>query len=379
MKRPLIGLVVASLALSVLALTPGRSLAQAGTVKITPLGARTGDLCAWDVALLFEDPTGVRILFDPGLTVAGATDSRLGDVDAVLVTHNHSDHIGASKLNQDPNDPAADCRFNSPYFTPTFNTNAAEIAAGKNSAVIVGRSMDGFLRGKIQKISEVDTCPLVGPANQIVVPRSKPCTTRMAFGAKRMITKGSNVLGVRVAAVAALHSDELQPYLLTESLANPLGENTLFGYDGLAMGYVLGFSNGLTVYLSGDSGPTSDMQTIVHGFYQPNLAVVNIDGQFQMGPEEAAFVVRELVQPTAVIPAHTAEESTTNGKVNPGTRLARFIELVGDDIPVHVPLSGGTMAFDGSANCVAGCAGSAARVPSAPQAPRERRSSRPSR
>ena len=41
-------------------LTQGWSLAQAQSVKITPLGSRTGDLCAWDVALLFEDPTGVR-------------------------------------------------------------------------------------------------------------------------------------------------------------------------------------------------------------------------------------------------------------------------------------------------------------------------------
>ena len=379
MKRPLLGLVIASLALSVLALTPGRSLAQAGTVKITPLGSRTGDLCAWDVALLFEDPTCVRILYDPGLTVAGASDSRLGDVHAVLVTHNHSDHIGGFKLNQDPNDPEADCRFNTLYSTLTFNTNAAEIAAGKNSAVIVGRSMDAFLRGKIGNITPVVDCPLVGPTNQIVVPRSQPCTTRLAFGAQRMVTNGSNGPGVRVAAVAALHGDEIQRYLLTDSLATPLGENSLFGYDGLAIGYVLRFTNGLTVYLSGDSGPTSDMRTIVRDFYQANLAVVNIDGQFQMGPEEAAFVVRELVQPAAVIPAHTAEVSTTNGQVNPGTRLAHFIELIGDDVPVHVPLSGGTMAFDGSANCVAGCAGSAARVPSAPQAPRERRSSRPSR
>ena len=96
------------------------------------------------------------------------------------------------------------------------------------------------------------------------------------------------------------------------------------------------------------------MQTIVRGFHQANLAVVPIAGTGQMGPEEAAFAVQELVQPSAVIPWHTHEVSTTDGRVNPNTRLARFIELV-DKIPVHVPLSGVTMEFNGHANCVAGC------------------------
>ena len=33
-------------------------------VKVTPLGSHSGELCAQDRALLFEDPTGVRILYD---------------------------------------------------------------------------------------------------------------------------------------------------------------------------------------------------------------------------------------------------------------------------------------------------------------------------
>jgi len=64
--------------------------AQAGTVKVTPLGSRTGDFCAQDRALLFEDPTGVRILYDPGNTVRGGEDSRLGAVDAILISHAHA-------------------------------------------------------------------------------------------------------------------------------------------------------------------------------------------------------------------------------------------------------------------------------------------------
>ena len=44
--------------------------AGAQTVKVTPLGAAAGEFSALDRALLFEDPTGVRILYDPGLTVS---------------------------------------------------------------------------------------------------------------------------------------------------------------------------------------------------------------------------------------------------------------------------------------------------------------------
>jgi hypothetical protein len=35
-------------------------------VKITPVGSHPGELCANDGAMVFEDPTGVRILYDPG-------------------------------------------------------------------------------------------------------------------------------------------------------------------------------------------------------------------------------------------------------------------------------------------------------------------------
>src|SRR5215472_9587263 len=39
-------------------MVPALAWSQAGTVKITPLGSRTGNFCVLDRALLFEDPTG---------------------------------------------------------------------------------------------------------------------------------------------------------------------------------------------------------------------------------------------------------------------------------------------------------------------------------
>ena len=57
----------------------------AQTVKVTPLGGIDGEFCAQDRALVFEDPNGTRILYDPGRTVAGASDPRLGKIDLILV------------------------------------------------------------------------------------------------------------------------------------------------------------------------------------------------------------------------------------------------------------------------------------------------------
>ena len=64
-------------------------------VKVTPLGSHSGELCRGDRALLFEDPTGVRILYDPGQTT-DETDPRLGDVHVILLSHAHPDHIGTT-------------------------------------------------------------------------------------------------------------------------------------------------------------------------------------------------------------------------------------------------------------------------------------------
>src|SRR6516225_4756410 len=85
------------------------SLAYGKNVKITPLGQRTGEFCFLDRALLFEDPTGVRILYDPGNTIAGGTDPRLGDVHVILITHAHTDHLGSTKMNQNPDAKSAIC------------------------------------------------------------------------------------------------------------------------------------------------------------------------------------------------------------------------------------------------------------------------------
>src|SRR5215470_4060038 len=118
-----------------------------GTVKVTPLGSHAGEFCTQDRAILFEDPTGVRILWDPGFTV-DETDPRLDDVHAIVLSHAHGDHIGSAKLNrQNP----GTCALPG-LVSAAPNTTTAAIAAAKNSAVIAGGEIPQFIARKIQNI-----------------------------------------------------------------------------------------------------------------------------------------------------------------------------------------------------------------------------------
>jgi L-ascorbate metabolism protein UlaG (beta-lactamase superfamily) len=332
-----------------LLLAPAPSSAQ--TVKITPLGSHDGELCSADRALLFEDPSGVRILYDAGATIAGGSDPRLGDVHAILLSHAHSDHIGGNKLG-DLNAGTCD---QPKTVSAAPNSNTAEIAAAKNSALVVSNSMSAFLGKKIQNIKGVQTlvCPTAGLARETVLPRTSPCLANFSLGGKRLIKMTGQATGVQIALVQADHSNDAPRSLITEPEKTNLTPDNLNAYVGHANGYVLSFTNGLKVYLSGDTAIMGDMKTIIAGYYKVNLAVMNMGGN-AMQSEEAAFAVNELIQPNAVIPSHVNEAATSGGKVRPGSKTKQFIDLV-KGRPVYLPLSGKTMQFDGNAKCTAGC------------------------
>lgn len=348
-------------------------LAQAQTVKVTALGIRTGEFCSPDRALLFEDPTGVRILYDPGATVAGGTDARLGDVHAILLSHAHPDHLGSTKLSSDPNVGAAGCAGSTT--SASANSNLAEIAAAKNSAVIAGGNLATFVGTKIAAVLQTNVagCPAAGLTNEMTFPRTSPCTAGLGIGAKRTLRMASATQGVQVAAVPADHPNDPPAALIADPERTNLASNSINAYLGMANGFVVTFTNGLKVYLSGDTGFFNDMSTLIRGFYGANLAVINVGDIFTIGPEEGAFAITELIKPNAVIPSHVNESATVGGIVQPGTRTGRFIELVArgvspfDDarslfaprrkVPVFVPLSGATIEFDGNARCLLGCQG----------------------
>ena len=318
-----ITLVFASIAL---ACTAG--LAQAaGNVKVTPLGSHDGDLCPLDRAMVFEDPDGTRILYDAGRTVRGPEDPRLGKIDAILVSHAHGDHLGDVIQ---PSANAGECGKPDFSVKVTPNSNSVNIAVGKKSKIVVGSEFGSFFASKMAVTG--------GDPKQVVLVR---------FGAN------AKVGGVNITTVPAVHSNGIAPAFLHGDIGKHLAENGLTAYAGPPTGYVLRFSNGLVAYLSGDTGITAEQETVVRGYYKANLAVMNIGDVFTTGPAEAAHVMNELVKPKSVIVSHVNEKATEGGKVLPNTKTAAFIK--GTKAPVHVPLSGKTMEFNGEAKCVAGC------------------------
>jgi len=177
---------------------------------------------------------------------------------------------------------------------------------------------------------------------------------------------------VQVTVVAAEHPNELSPNFLSEPQRTNFASNALSAYVGVANGFVVTFTNGLKVYLSGDTGLIGDMSSVVRDYYGVNLAVLNVGDVFTIGAEEGAFAVLNMIKPAAVIPEHVNEAATTGGVLNPPSRTALFVDLVsagtipqfGDvrdtllpprRVAVYLPLSGTTMEFDGDAQCVVGC------------------------
>ena len=311
----------------VLSIAAGTGAAQAADVKITPLGSHDGEFCQFDRAMVFEDPDGTRILYDAGRTVAGADDPRLGKIDVVLVSHMHGDHVGDRHI---PQVNAGACGKVDVSVSVVPNTNSVNIALAKGAVIVTGSEMPSFFAGKLKALGG-------DPKNSQLV----------RFGGSRKVG------GLTLTTVPAVHSNGINGAFIHGELGEMLSASGLTAYAGPPTGYVLTFSNGLVVYLSGDTGVTAEQKTVVGDQYGAEVVVINIGDTFTTGPSEAAYVINELIKPTSVIPSHANEPATKDGKVIAGTKTETFMNAL--SVPAHLALSGRTMSFDGEGNCVSGC------------------------
>lgn len=303
------------------------SSAQSAEVKVTPIGSHDGEFCAFDRALILEDPNGTRIVYDVGRTVAGAEDERLGNIDAVLISHVHGDHLGDRRI---ASVNTGECSQPNTEVSTTPQSNSVDIAVAKKAQIVVGSEMSSFLSNKVEANG--------GDPESVKLVR---------FGAS------VDVGGVKITTVPAVHSNGLSGDFIEGELGENLNAAGLTAYVGPPTGYVLTFTNGLVVYLSGDTGVTAEQSTVVGDQYGAELVVINIGDTYTTGPTEAAYVVNELIQPMSVIASHANEAATENGEVIADTKTDRFIRAT--DMPVYVPLSGRTLEFNDGGKCVAGC------------------------
>jgi L-ascorbate metabolism protein UlaG (beta-lactamase superfamily) len=97
------------------------------------------------------------------------------------------------------------------------------------------------------------------------------------------------VAGVRATMTTAHHS----------STFNDNGQIVCMGE---AAGYVLRMENGFTIYHTGDTAVTYDMQ-IIGDLYQPELTILPIGDWFTMDPRQAAYALK-LIRSKYAIPGH---------------------------------------------------------------------------
>jgi len=127
------------------------------------------------------------------------------------------------------------------------------------------------------------------------------------------------LIGMNTGGTVSLHDVRITmvPAVHTSSITVSGVQRAL----GVAIGYVLRFANGFTIYNTGDTAATMDMK-IVHDLYKPNLVILPIGDFYTMGAEQAAYALN-LLKPDFAIGGHWG---TWNG-MPPGTPEALEKEL----------------------------------------------------
>ncbi len=315
--------------------------ALAQNVKITPIGSHPGELCANDRAIIFEDPTGVRFLYDSAPTVTGGNDPRLGTIHLVLLTHMHGDHVGDLKLKA----PGEGTCANSAR-VPAPNSTTAEVVAAKNAVA-------GFVHNKVDTIHGSGSKPMDFCLTLAVnVPVPAACSSRIDMGGVFSAQAEGAKQGVEFTIVYSAHDNAVSPALLTKAQQDLLKADGAQLQYGPPVGFVVKFTNGLVVYLSSDTAVFGDMKTVISDFHKASLAVINLGpnpGLFQSG----AYAINDLLKPASVIFTHVNEAATEGGKLRANTQTAALMKQV--KAPAYLAISERTMEFNGKGKCVSGC------------------------
>ena len=219
--------------------------------------------------------------------------------------------------------------------------------------MVMTRAIGGFVGNKVQGIlggKPIEFCPQTGGAT--TVPVAAICSSQADLGGIFVAKAAGATQGVEITIVYASHVNNAPPALLSEAQRAAHAQDGTGLALGPPTGYVIKFTNGLTAYLSGDTGIHTEMKTVVNEYHKANLAVLNL-GPSAGTVMSGLYAMNDLVRPVSVILTHPNEAVTEGGKLRPGSRTAAVVRQLKP--AAHLAISGRTMEFDGKANCVAGC------------------------
>jgi L-ascorbate metabolism protein UlaG (beta-lactamase superfamily) len=255
---------------------PGQG-AVAGKTQLLWLG---------QAAFRITTPGGKTIVIDPWITAGTKAPqpykgnlAALGKVDLLLVTHAHVDHIG-----------------DAPALAKMHNTKLYGPADMMTPMVTLG-ILPAELTHRFNKSGSVTPLP-----------------------------------GIKVTSVKAEHSSLLvwNNPATGKNESHPAGE---------AVGYIIELENGFRIWHMGDTGLFGDMKFIAD-YYKPDLVLAPIGGNFTMGPEDAAYGIRNWINPKTVIAMHYNSNPLATGT------LAQFqAAMQGSAVRVLPMKEGETVSF----------------------------------
>ncbi|HEY5622819.1 MAG TPA: hypothetical protein VIV14_03585, partial [Gammaproteobacteria bacterium] len=191
-----------------LALVSLPSFAQ--NVRITPLGSHPGELCANDRATVFEDPTGVRLLYDPAHNLTSGDDPRLGDIHVVLLSHMHGDHLGDRRLQAVG---AGSCANSGRELLSRSMTS--QVVLANNAVLVTTRAMAGFVSNEVGAMRGEPLGVCASPV-AATVPVAEACRSSMDTGGRFVAQAADAEQGVEITIVHASHVNNVSPSLLSE-------------------------------------------------------------------------------------------------------------------------------------------------------------------
>ncbi len=242
------------------------SVAAAAEVEVLWLGHATTRITSVEGKVIVIDPFLTK---NPKAPAKYRDLKALGKVDLILVTHGHRDHV----------------------------IDLKELAALTGAKVVAPY---GFVLNIIA-LGVVDGNKAIG------------------------MNKGGTVTplgrGIKVHMVKAEHASHIDLRDFGLKGSEPGALRAVDG--GVAVGYVIEFENGFSVYHSGDTAVFGDM-ALIREFYKPDLALICIGGHFTMDPEGAAYALKNFLKPKQVIPIHYGTFPVLN------RTPAELIEAMGD-------------------------------------------------